>query len=77
MNLQLPSDIDTALQSFLVGGRYENEAEVLREALAMLKRRDGDLAAIQEGIEDEAVGRVRPFEEIDAEIRAKHGFSGE
>lgn len=76
MNMQLPGDIDTAIKSFLVGDRYENEAEVLREALAMLKHRDGDLAAIQEGIEDEAAGRVRPFEEVDTEIRAKHGFLG-
>ncbi len=74
MDLQLPSDIDTALQSFLVGGRYENEAEVLREALAMLKRRNGDLAAIQEGVDDIEAGRIRPFSEVDAEIRAKHAF---
>ncbi|NOY42149.1 MAG: hypothetical protein GXP26_09975 [Planctomycetes bacterium] len=77
MNLQLPADIDTTLKSFLAGGRYENEVEVLREALATLKHRDVDIAAIQKGIDDEEAGRIRPFEEIDAELRAKHGFLGE
>jgi len=79
MSMQLPADINTTLQSFLIGGRYENEAAVLREALTALKRRDEneDLVAIQEGIEDMKAGRVRPFEEVDADIRAKHGFSGE
>jgi len=76
MNIQLPTDIDTTLKSFLVGDRYKNEAEVLREALTALKQRDEkkDLVAIQEGIDDMQAGRVRPFEEVDAEIRAKHRF---
>jgi len=60
MNLQLPADIDTAVQAFLVSGQYKNEAEVLRDALAVLRRRDEDWVAIQEGLADEAAGRLTP-----------------
>ena len=76
MSLQLPADLTSTIQSFLVGGRYENEVEVVRNALASLKR-DEDLAAIREGIEDMNAGRVRPWEEVKTEIQNKHGFSGE
>ena len=76
MSLQLPADLTSTIQSFLVGGRYENEVEVVRNALASLKR-DEDLAAIQAGIDDMNAGRVRPWEEVKAEIQTKHGFSGE
>ncbi len=77
MSMQLPPDINTTLQSFLVEGRYEDEADVLREALIALKRSNekADLIAIQEGIEDMEAGRVRPFEEADADIRKKYGIS--
>ncbi len=59
MSLHLPADLTSTIQSFLVGGRYENEVEVVRNALASLKR-DEDLAAIQAGIEDMNAGRVTP-----------------
>jgi len=75
MNLQLPTDIDTALKSFLVGGRYENEVEVLREALTALKRRDEneDIIAIQEGIDDEAAGRVTPARTVIENAMKQYG----
>jgi len=76
MSLQLPSDLTSTIQSFLAGGRYENEVDVVRVALASLKR-DEDLAAIQKGIEDMNAGRVRPWTEVKAKIESKHGFSGE
>ncbi len=60
MHLQLPTDIDTTLKSFLAGGQYANEVEILREALTVLKQRDKnkDVIAIQEGFQDEADGRL-------------------
>lgn len=71
MNLDLPSDIDTTIQSFLAEGRYENEAAVLREALAALKFRDEEVAAIQEGIDDMEAGRVVPWEQVKAKLQSR------
>ncbi len=59
MSLQLPADLTATIQSFLVDGRYKDEVEVMRNALTSLKRED-DLAAIQEGIEDMNAGRLTP-----------------
>ena len=76
MSMQLPPDINTTLQSFLVEGRYEDEADVLREALIALKRSNekADLIAIQEGIEDEAAGRIVPARQVIDEIKKKYGY---
>lgn len=75
MSLQLTPEIAAKVQRFLAEGRFKNEEEVLREALAALKRREEDLADIHEGIADMEAGRGRPLEEIDKEIRAKFGIN--
>jgi Arc/MetJ-type ribon-helix-helix transcriptional regulator len=72
MSLQLPPELAATVQGFLVGGRYENDEEVLREALVALKEREGDLL---EGIEDEAAGRIRSWSEIKPELRSKYGIA--
>ena len=82
MNLQLPADLTATVQSFLAGGRYADEEAVLREALAVLKHQDEDLAAINAGIEDMNSGRIRPWTEVRKEIQAKfdsqkNGAAGE
>ncbi|MAT70564.1 MAG: hypothetical protein CMJ58_13685 [Planctomycetaceae bacterium] len=59
MDLQLPPDVTLSLQAFLDEGRYGSEADVLRDALAALRRQQ-DLAAIAEGAADAAAGRVTP-----------------
>lgn len=73
MRLQLTPELATSVQRFLASGHYKDEEEVLREALAALHQRDDELAAILEGIEDEAAGRIRPWAEVKAELRAKYG----
>ncbi|WP_428307420.1 ribbon-helix-helix domain-containing protein [Lacipirellula sp.] len=75
MSLQLPPELQSAMQPFLVAGRYTDETELLRDALAALSR-EREVAEIQLGLDDVAAGRYRPFEEIDAEIRKKFGFKG-
>ncbi len=82
MNIQLPPDVQSSLTAFLVDGRYESEADVLRNALVALRHRDEEirrleqdsLAAIKEGITDMEAGRVRPFDEVNEEIRRKYGW---
>ena len=73
MDLQLPPDLQSAMQPFLVSGGYADETELLRDALAALGR-ERNISEIQRGLDDVAAGRCRPFEEIDAEIRKKFGF---
>ncbi len=73
MDLQLPPDLQSAMQPFLVGGRYTDEAELLRDALAALKRaQDDDLAAIRRGIEDEKAGRLVSARDVVAKAKMAH-----
>ena len=74
MSQQIPVDIESSLRAFVATGRFANEDEVLREALAALKRESDEVAAIQLGVDDMEAGRYRPFDEIDAEIRKEFGF---
>lgn len=39
-----------------------------------LIEQDAERLAIQQGLDDVAAGRVRPFEEFDREFRAKNGL---
>jgi Arc/MetJ-type ribon-helix-helix transcriptional regulator len=77
MSMELPLDLVRMVQEELAGGGYASEEDVLRQALVALRERREDLAAIQESIDDMEAGRVRPFEEVVDEIRARHGFSSE
>ncbi len=73
MDLQLPPDLQSAMQPFLVGGRYADETELLRDALAALKRaQDDDLAAIRCGMEDEKAGRLVSARDIVAKAKLAH-----
>ena len=74
MAYQFPPDIDQRVKSQLATGQYRTEDDVLREALDALRRQDEELQAIREGIADMEAGRYRPLDEVDAEIRDKHGF---
>jgi predicted transcriptional regulator len=73
MSLQFTPDIAATIKGFLAGGLYKDETDVMREALVALKQREQTLVEILEGIEDEAAGRTRPWAEVKAELRVKHG----
>ena len=77
MQYELPTDVKEQVERWMATGQYATEADVLRDAMAALKRRDEELAAIQAGIDDMESGAIRPFEEADAEIRKRFGFSNE
>ena len=74
MSLQVPADVESSVRAFVANGRFADEGEVLRKAMAALQQRELDLAAIQEGIDDFEAGRYRPWEEVKAELDAKYGF---
>jgi putative addiction module CopG family antidote len=75
MPYDLPADLRHEIEERMASGQYASEEDVLREAMRALKSRDEEIAAIQAGIDDMEGGRLRPFEEVDAEIRRDFGFS--
>ncbi|MDZ4781630.1 MAG: type II toxin-antitoxin system ParD family antitoxin [Planctomycetia bacterium] len=74
MSHEIPADVWTKVEMFVATGGYASEADVLRDALSALERANAEITAIREGIEDMEAGRVRPFEEFDAEFRKQHGI---
>ncbi len=72
--IDLPTDIANRIKEFVASG-YASSEEVLREALSALATRDADLAAIREGIADEAAGRVQPARQALRELRTRHGLT--
>ena len=66
-----PPDLENEIQAQMKTGQYASQDEVLRNALRALKWRDGEVAAIQEGIDDMQSGRVKPLCEFDRELRER------
>jgi putative addiction module CopG family antidote len=66
---QFPPDLENEIQAQMKSGQYASQDEVLRDALRALKWRDGEIAAIQEGIDDMQSGRVKPLREFDRKLR--------
>ena len=63
MTVDLPNDRDYQAQAIAAG------YSALEDYLVTLLDRDAERVAIQQGIDDMRAGRVRPFEEFDAELR--------
>jgi predicted transcriptional regulator len=74
MKYPFPATIRDLLDERMESGGYATEDEVLLRALQSLKEYDEAVADIQEGLADEAAGRVRTLEEFDAEVRLTIGF---
>jgi Arc/MetJ-type ribon-helix-helix transcriptional regulator len=74
MLCELPPDVEQQVKRLMQTGQYATEADLLRDALAALQRRDEEMAAVRAGVDDMEAGRVRPFEATDAEIRKQFGF---
>jgi len=77
MAYNLPSDVQNQISQHIATGHYASEDDVLRAALRALGERHEELAAIQAGIDDSEAGRVRPFDDVDADLRRQFGFSNE
>jgi Arc/MetJ-type ribon-helix-helix transcriptional regulator len=72
---EIPSEIKTMIADRMATGKYATEVEVLRRALRTLAEYDEAVTDIQEGMDDEAAGRIRPLDAVDVEIRRKLGFT--
>jgi predicted transcriptional regulator len=73
----LGSAVEEIVQQYLMTGSYSSPDELLLDALAALRQRDEDVAAIAEGIAAMEAGEVYPLEQVVDEIRRRHGFSAE
>ncbi len=65
MNVSLPDDLDDFVAAQLKEGGYNNQSEVVREGLRLLRIRDAKLrrlrADIDAGIADVEAGQTRPL----------------
>ena len=84
MPYQLPSDIEERVRAQIDSGQFETEADVLREAIDTLEKRQRALGSlrdmVREADEDIAAGRVGPFraEETKSAVKKRleaHGTS--
>jgi putative addiction module CopG family antidote len=75
MSVDFSPDVWHEIQRQIASGCYSSPDEVLRNALAALRSRDEEFAAIQEGIDDMEAGRVRSIHEFDREFRRRNGLS--
>jgi putative addiction module CopG family antidote len=74
MNAQIPENWGPFIRSQIESGRYASEAEVLEEALGLLKQREDSerpraMEGIRLGLEDLRGGRTQPLAEAFADIR--------
>ena len=74
MNYPFSATVQQLLDERMASGRYTSEDDVLVRALQSLREYDESVADIQEGLDDEASGRLRPLREFDAEFRLTLGF---
>lgn len=74
MSLEIAADVWNEIQRQLASGAFASHDELLREALAALRLRDAELAAIGEGIADMEAGRTVSAREFDRQFRERNGI---
>ena len=73
MPYSLPPDIEQMVKARLLSGQYENEEDVLRDALRAMAEADEDLAAVREAINEWRAGDAgTPLAAAFNEIRGEH-----
>ena len=74
-DLRLGPDAEAFIQGQLTSGRYADVGDVVRDALRLLKERQGRLetidASVARGLADIAAGRVYDIDEVFDEIEAE------
>lgn len=82
--IELTPDHQQFVESEVASGGFQDANAVVREAVERYRRsksvgsendHEDTVRDLQAALGDVEAGRVRPFAEVDAEIRAKHGFS--
>jgi antitoxin ParD1/3/4 len=77
MSIQITSELEELVEGIMSGGEYRDGAEVLREALHLLRERDQLRADIQAGIHEldrgESVDADEVFRELEEKIAQRKG----
>ena len=74
MSYSFPPDVQQMVESHISSGHYQNEDEVLRDALRALTEEDEDVAAVRAAIDlwragDEGTPLAEAFEEIRSAVK--------
>lgn len=77
MSYAFPPELERLVRAKLASGEYSSEDELLLEAMRVLIDRDEAVAAVEHGLRDMEAGRVRPLDEVDADLRRKYGIPRE
>ena len=75
MSYLFPPMLGRLVREELAFGAYKSEDDVLVEDMQALRDRDETIAGIHEGLADLDAGRVRPLDDVDAQLRTKHGIA--
>jgi hypothetical protein len=79
MATQQPTDAEVfqvfLAQQVATTGRTKSPEELVRLWRDRQQEHDDTLDALHEAIADVEAGRVHPFDEVNAEIRRKHGWN--
>jgi len=74
MPASIPADVAREIDAHVASGRFESTDEVLRAAMmALAQQREAD-AALAAAVADFEAGNVRNFDEVNDEIRRRHGW---
>lgn len=80
MSYPFPPDLVELVRAHMAAGAYHSEDDLLRDALKALDGQRNEIVeedpvvveGIRRGLADMKAGRSRPFDEFNAEFRAKH-----
>ena len=76
MTVEIPAELQSFVREQLQVGCYQNEQQLVTDALRLLKaERAETLAGIRAGLEDAAAGRLQPLDETFADIRREFNLS--
>jgi antitoxin ParD1/3/4 len=74
-SVNLGAPLEATVDRLVKAGRYGSRSEILREGVRLVEDREAKLAkvnaAILRGLADAEAGRVRPAEEVFAELKAR------
>ena len=73
ISAELGETLEKVVTDLVENGRYNSKSEVLREGVRLVQEREARLreldSKIQAGLDDIEAGRVRPAEEVFAELQ--------
>jgi antitoxin ParD1/3/4 len=76
ISAELGDKLEAVVDDLVKNGRYNSKSEVLREGVRLVQEREAAFAElkakIDAGIADADAGRVRPADEVFAELRARY-----